>query len=257
MTRFQPIAKVLLFVSTGLFLATRLMNGTLNFYIHPRYNWLTAATAVGLIAVGVVYAYKNWTLILTGESDDHHHHDHDHDHHGHSHDVSWLGLLILAIPVVLGVLVQPQPLGANALENRDIGVSAVSSARAPEASNLASIPNAGERNIMDWTTLFRQSDDLAEFNGEEAHVVGFVYRDDRFAEDEFMVSRFTVSCCVADAMPIGLIVEWPDSAEIPDDEWVEVTGTIEMGEFDGFEYPLLIADEVVPTTTPNQPYLYQ
>ena len=77
MTQIKAIAKVVIFISMGLFLASRLWNGTLSFYIHPRFNVLTAVTAIGLILVGFVYAQQHRKTILHGEEE----HDHNHDHH--------------------------------------------------------------------------------------------------------------------------------------------------------------------------------
>jgi len=247
--------KVILLIALGIFLLSRLLNGTLSFYIHPRFNVLTLLTAVGLTALGVGYAIqqRRQSVHVHGDA-----HDQDHEHE-HDHDVSWAGLLLLALPVVLGLLVEPRPLGASALQNREINVGGGSliSSSAPEGSEMSVIANAGERNILDWLYLFQRSTNPAAFDGEEAHVIGFVYRDDRFANTQFMVSRFTVSCCVADAAPIGLIVEWPDTAVLTPDSWVEVTGTLQAGTFNGVEMPVLIADSVTPTETPSQPYLYQ
>lgn len=247
--------KVILLIALGIFLLSRLLNGTLSFYIHPRFNVLTLLTAVALIGLGIGYAIQQRRQTAHG-----HHQQADHDHeHGHSHDVAWAGLLLLALPVVLGLLVEPRPLGATALQNREINIgnAPLASANAPEGSQLSVIANAGERNIMDWLTMFQRSGEPTAFAGEEAHVIGFVYRDDRFADSQFMVSRFTVSCCVADAAPIGLIVEWPDTAVLTPDSWVEVSGTIQAGTFNGVEMPVLVADSVTPTETPSQPYLYQ
>lgn len=251
----KTIAKVVVFISLGLFLGGRLLNGTLSYYIHPRFNSLTALTAVGFILVGIVYARR---ILSAASQEDSHHHDHnDHEGHHHSHALSWWGLAILLLPVLLGVLVQPKPLGANALANRDINVDSLTSAKAPESSQLAALATSGERNILDWLYLFQRSGDLSQFNGENVHVIGFVYRDERFDSEQFMVSRFIVSCCVADAAPVGLIVQWPETAELQADEWVEVEGTLQIGKFNDLEIPLLIADSVTLTETPDHPYLYQ
>lgn len=249
----KQTVKVILLIALGIFLLSRLLNGTLSFYIHPRFNVLILLTAVGLTTLGIGYAIQQ-------RKHSAHVHDDDHEHeYEHSHDVSWAGLLLLALPVLLGLLVEPRPLGASALQNREINVggSALTSSSAPEGSDLSVIANAGERNILDWLYLFQRSSDPASFNGEEAHVVGFVYRDERFAESQFMVSRFTVSCCVADAAPIGLIVEWPETAVLTADSWVEVTGTLQVSTFNGVKMPILVADSIAPTETPSQPYLYQ
>ena len=245
----KQTVKVILLIALGLFLLSRLLNGTLSFYIHPRFNVLTLLTAVCLTALGVGFAVQQWRQAA-----------HDPEHPIHSHDVSWAGLFLLALPVVLGLLVEPRPLGASALQNREINIGndgSLVSTSAPESSELSIIANAGERNILDWLYLFQRSAEPGTFDGEEAHVIGFVYRDGRFADSQFMVSRFTVSCCVADAAPIGLIVQWADTAVLPPDSWVEVSGTLQARSFNGVEMPVLIANSVSPTETPKQPYLYQ
>ncbi len=258
----KQIVKVILLIALGIFLLSRLLNGTLSFYIHPRFNTLTALTAVGLTILAIAYALQQRQQAMHNRHHDHEHeHDHNHEHeHVHSHDVSWVGLALLAIPVVLGLLVEPQPLGAAALQNREINIGedvSLVSANAPEGSELSVIANAGARNILDWQYLFQRSNNPTDFNGEEAHVIGFVYQDERFSASQFMVSRFTVSCCVADAAPIGLIVEWPDTAVLTADSWVEVSGTIQARTFNGVQIPVLVAESVTPTETPSQPYLYQ
>lgn len=258
MTRFKLLAKIVVFISTGLFLAGRLFGGTLSYYIHPRFNGLVGGTAIVLILVGIIYAVQHRQQLLTGMNEDHHDHPHEHDSdHPHSHDLSWLGLSILMIPVILGIMIQPKPLGAPALDNRDVSAGALSSAKTPGSSKLAFTSDSGERNILEWLYLFQTSKDASDFDGQQAKVVGFVYRDDRFLDSQFLVSRFTVSCCVADAFPVGLIVQWPDTPDLLDDEWVEVTGRFEERDFAGYSIPVLIADTVSKTAVPSEPYLYQ
>jgi uncharacterized repeat protein (TIGR03943 family) len=263
--RFKLIFKIMIFISLGLFLAGRVFGGTLSYYIHPRFNGLVAATAIGLILVGIIYAVQQrWHWLGPAGNPDHdhggdnhdHHHD-DHTHHGHSHELGWIGLSILLIPVVLGVAVEPRPLGAPALSNREVTAGRLTSAQAPGGSRLSFISADGERNILDWLYLFQTSENPADFDGQQARVVGFVYRDERFLDSQFMISRFIVSCCVADAFPVGLIVAWPETVDLADDEWVEVTGRFEERDFDGFKIPVLVADSVTPTVPPPQPYLYQ
>lgn len=249
----KNLVKVILLVSLGLFLLSRYLNGSLSYYIHPRFNVLTVLTAIGLVGVAIAYGRHHFLAGQTG----HEHQGPEHHDHDHSHDLSWAGLLLLAIPVVLGIIVQPRPLGASALTNREFSVGSLSSARAPEGSYFTTIATAGERNIMDWLYAFQSARDPGDFDGEEAHVIGFVYRDDRFDAGTFMVSRFTVSCCVADAAPVGLIVRWPQTLELAGDTWVEVAGHFESGRFGDTVMPILIADSVVITDPPAQPYLYQ
>lgn len=241
----KTMVKVAIFIGLGLFLVSRLWNGTLNFYTHPRFNSLTAVTALGLVLVGLAYARQQWLL---------------HQTHGRSSnpaDLSWLAMGLLALPVLLGTAVPPRPLGATAFQNREIDIGMPSSVQAPSGSQLAIIATAGERNILDWLYLFQRSNDPATFNGEDVHLIGFVYRDSRFEADQFMVSRFTISCCAADAMPVGLIVQWPEAETLFTDQWVEVKGTLQASSFADSQIPMIIADEIVETAVPAQPYLYQ
>ncbi len=255
----QTLLKALILIATGLFLYSRVLNDSILFYINQRFVTLTVAASVGFILVAVSYYRRS-----LGQAAHEHNHDHDHEHdHDHAHapegdddhgNLTWVGWLIVAIPVVFGLLVRPQPLGASAVSNREVNVSALTSVTAPESEGRINL-QVGEKTIVDWLVDF-QHQEPAEFVGEEAHVIGFVYRDERFAEDSFMVGRFILSCCVADASPVGLIVRWPEAQEFPADQWVEVRGHFEVGTFEGVELPILVADEIILTDAPANPYLY-
>jgi putative membrane protein len=239
--------KTIILLLMGAFLFMRVVDGTVLYYINQRFVLLTWLAAGGFVLVAASY------YLIGRQSHDHTHtHDHDHSH------LTWAGLLIVALPLLLGWLVPPRPLGAAAIGNREINVGSMGSLAsvAPPQSGSVLGLSAGEKNILDWLNDFQRQSDPAVFSGQEAHLIGFVYRDGRFADDTFMVARFTVSCCVADAAPIGLIVQWPDAAGLPADQWVDVTGHFEVGTFNGQEIPILVADEITLTEPPAQPYLY-
>ena len=75
-------------------------------------------------------------------------------------------------------------------------------------------------------------------------------------QPRFMVARFTISCCVADAVAIGVIVQSDQAAKLAPDSWVHVNGKFQVQDFDKQKTPILVADSVQPTTQPDQPYLY-
>jgi uncharacterized repeat protein (TIGR03943 family) len=241
----KPSIKAVVLMILGLFLYWKIYSGTLLFYISERFAWLTLFAAIGFIIVGASYRYR----ASSNQA-------HDHDHAGHQHsNLSWGGLLLIMLPVILGLIVPPQPLGAAAMSSREFGLGAVTSANAPKNSQIISRP-AGDKNVLDWLIDFRLANNPAAFTDQEAKVVGFVYRDERFEAGSFMVSRFVLSCCAADAAPLGLVVHWPESTALATDAWVEVKGHFEPGEFDGEPMPFLIANSVTPTEMPSQPYLY-
>ena len=249
-TRLQNAVKALLLIGMGLFLLSRVVSGTLYYYINERFAVLTVIAIFGLILLGVSYRMVR---------DDHDHEDHaghDHGHDHHHHGLTWAGAALVAVPIVLGFAVPARPLGAAAMANREVNVELRGSAM-PAAVRSATAKPAGEKNILDWFHLLRASaDPVQEFAGQEAKVTGFVYRDDRFGADQFMVTRYTVSCCVADASVVGLVVRWPGAADLPLDQWVEVSGPFVADTFAGEPYPILAADALTETGIPSQPYLF-
>jgi len=249
MHRFQNPIKALLLMAMGLFFYSRITGGTLYYYINERFAAFTIIGVVGLLLLGFSY---RWDQQAATDHD----HDHEHSHgHDHNHDLTWVGALIVLIPIVLGLAVTPQPLGAAALANRDITVSMSESALPVGIRSQAKAPT--EKNIMDWWNDFRSAaGGMASFAGQEVRVSGFVYHDERYGADQFMVTRFVVSCCVADANVLGLLVQWPTAQTPANDQWVAVEGVFVANPDPHAPMPLVAARTVTSIAVPSQPYLY-
>ena len=73
-----------------------------------------------------------------------------------------------------------------------------------------------------------------------------------------MLSRFTMSCCVADAFPYRHAGQrGPDAAgDFETGIWVRVSGELTAAEFAGDYMPVLFADTIAEVDVPQQPYLY-
>jgi putative membrane protein len=237
--------KALLLILMALFFADKLVSGKLYYYIGPRFAWLAILAVALLIMLAGAY-----NLV---EKRDVAEQDHDHQGHDHSHDqASVWPLLIVAIPLVLGVVIPAQPLGASAVSTRGVSTD-VAVASGGSESRLTIVPS--ERNILDWVRVMNTISDPTALNGQEADIVGFVYRDPRFGDDQFMVGRFTITCCVADALAIGVVVQ-TDEITLPDDTWVRVKGIFHDGKLDADAIPVLVASTIERVQEPEQPYLY-
>jgi uncharacterized repeat protein (TIGR03943 family) len=249
-------------------LYSRLANGTLYFYIAQRFVGFTLIAIVGLIVVGISYHidHKNRhdghseedpdRMSYEHAQDEHMHDLHTHDRHVYSQTLSWGGALLMLSPVLLGLITPARPLGSAALANREINISAKPSGL-PTSVRTAAEKTPLEMNILDWSQRFHGVEDAArQFAGEQARVVGFVFRDERFTEDSFLVTRFVVRYCAADSSAVGLVVRWPQTAQLQADQWVEVQGRFAPASFEGKPTPVLHAENVVAVDVPNQPYLY-
>lgn len=222
----------------GLYFNYNLASGNLTNYINVRFAWLSYLAAMLFLLLAAVTAYDLINARRQGRQ------------HTHDHALSWAGLAVVAIPLVLGTFIPSRPLGANAVEG-DLasGIAAIGSTTAFTSDPLT-------WNVLDWLRAINSSDDLSGFNGQQVDVVGFVYRAETFPPTTFMVARFVISCCAADASAIGLPVVWSGAPDLPADAWVRVRGVFELGEFGGNLAPILHAETVEVIPAPEHPYLY-
>ncbi|MGO4370251.1 TIGR03943 family protein, partial [Paenibacillus sp. MCAF20] len=94
------------------------------------------------------------------------------------------------------------------------------------------------------------------FLGKEVVLSGFVYREDEMGKDRIAVSRFAMNCCSADALPYGLMIEWPKANEYASDEWVSVKGTLKTTSYMDNEIITLEATKIERIEAPATPYVY-
>ncbi|MFO7322050.1 MAG: TIGR03943 family protein [Chloroflexota bacterium] len=238
----QTLLKTLILFGLGLYFIWNIASGNVVNYINTRFVWLSYVAAVLFLLLALSGA---WNLLRSRRHEDAGAGDHDHRHG----QMSWPVLALVAVPLVLGTLVPSRPLGADAVSGN------VSLSVTGATTTDFTIPPLS-RNVLDWLRVFSKVSDYDEVAGEPADVIGFVYREPDFGEDRFMVARFTVSCCVADASAIGVPVIWSGTSELQSDDWVRVQGQFVVEEFRGERVPVLKATSVELVEQPAHPYLY-
>ncbi|MFC5449467.1 TIGR03943 family putative permease subunit [Paenibacillus aestuarii] len=105
--------------------------------------------------------------------------------------------------------------------------------------------------VLSTIDLFKE-----HFIGKKIELTGFVYREKDLRTDQFIVGRFAVSCCSADASPYGVLTEFPTANNFAKDTWVKVTGTIENGNYNGNDIFTIHATKVEKIPDPKTPYVY-
>jgi uncharacterized repeat protein (TIGR03943 family) len=159
-----------------------------------------------------------------------------------------LGVTVaMLVPVLLLTALPPATLGAYSADTR----AAVSSSRfSASTTDIAS----GELTLVDVAAAQTTPEGeraLARRAGETASFVGFVARYDGTPADEFVLTRYVVSCCVADATTASVRVVNVTPGAYEDNGWVEVTGAI---------YPIgreviVNASSIRTVPRPERPYL--
>ncbi len=252
-TPIKYVLRAAVLASLGLLFYGKIADGTLSYYINPRFAWLSLLAVMLFLALAMSALWSALDARRSAAAE--------------LTDVATLnrlarrrqlgsrlstalGVGLLLTPVMFSALAPAQPLGASAIQSRGIGRFA------PDRPGAVSVAQRQPENILDWLREFARAADPAAFSGKPADVIGFVYRDPRNRANEFWVSRFVVSCCVADAAAIGLLVQSDRAAELPLDTWVRVRGRFGVTEFAGERIPLIIAEDVQVSDAPAEPYLY-
>ncbi|GIV83826.1 MAG: permease [Candidatus Roseilinea sp.] len=257
--RVEYLLRAIVLAASGLMFYAKISDGTLAFYINQRFAWLSLVAIIIYLALAMTMVYKaglhrrfDRPLGELTEFDVIPLQAHNR-RRLNTHRASWLALGLLVLPALLGFFTPARPLGASAIQSRGMGLTAPDRVGIVTQAQRAA---TGPKNILDWLREFSRTADLSAFEGKEADVIGFVYKDPRAKQDEFWVSRFAVSCCVADATALGLLVRTPKAEMLQVDSWVRVIGKFTMGEFAGERIPVIVAERVEPTQQPAQPYLY-
>lgn len=71
--------------------------------------------------------------------------------------------------------------------------------------------------------------------------------------DEIILYRMVITCCVADGMPLGIVVKLPGKLDFQPNEWVGVEGTIQLLPFNE---KLKSIDPIVAMVPPEKIYPY-
>ena len=125
-----------------------------------------------------------------------------------------------------------------------------------DKKSLNNFNNTSESyDIGDWVLSLSYNPDLDFYVGKKVDVTGFIFAPNTIPEETFIVSRFVIRCCAADATPVGLKVKYDWKSNFKTDDWVRVTGKFELIKIDEIDELIIIPENVVSTEVPDRPYI--
>lgn len=159
-----------------------------------------------------------------------------------------LGFMVaMVVPVLLVMALPPATLGSFSADKRaGFGGGAISAS----AGDIAS----GELTLVDVAAAQTSPEGeqaLARRAGETVTFIGFVTRYPDTPPDEFLLTRYVVSCCVADSTVAQVRVVNAIPGAFADGDWVEVGGTI----FPIGREVIVNASGITGVERPERPYL--
>ncbi|TMW73692.1 TIGR03943 family putative permease subunit [Alteribacter natronophilus] len=111
-----------------------------------------------------------------------------------------------------------------------------------------------EENYLDIMTVMDVH--LDKFIGKDIEIVGFAFREPDFDDHQLVAARFSMTCCTADAGVYGTLIESNQAADIEEDTWIHVYGTIKEGEYNGYRLPVITDADLNEVEEPASPYVY-
>lgn len=244
--RWRGVVIISVMAAITLWLAA---SGQLVLYIHPRYVVFTVIMAI----VAVIAA-------VAAVASPRHHDDEGMPLPPRRSRAVGIAAAGLAGAFALGmVVIPPATLSTATAEQREINATASDDAETLAAASEADAATVATFTVREWSTVLRQTSDLAFFDGKPAtDLLGFVTADADDPESIFYVSRFAVTCCAVDAQPLGVPVYLPGWAELyPTDTWVQVSGPFESNPSRTSTKPVvLVPERVEAVDQPSEPYLF-
>jgi uncharacterized repeat protein (TIGR03943 family) len=224
-------------VAVGLAVAQLSLTGAYLNYVKPGMRvWLLIGAAL-LLAIGL----RSFLRALAERKES-----------AHGHPITRAAWLLI-LPVLAVFIVQPDPLGAFA------------ASRQPDRSRVLTgpvfdpLPEARggvvDLPVGEFTdrAIF---DKKRSLEGLKVRLTGFVGESsEEIPGASFVLNRFVISCCAADAYAAQVAVMDAQGA-FPTETWVAVTGTWRAPPTgtDGDEVPELAAERVERVSQPENPY---
>lgn len=227
----------------GLLLLHFWVSGKLYLLIHPNYMGLTIVTAILLL---ILAAYRTLSLLLRPKS--------------RQPEIQHLALfnprfgsLLLLLVALAGFTITPRAFASQTAADRGIGDSLTNTRIKPQAFRANA--RSEDKSITEWVRGLNAYPEPEAYAGQKVRVKGFVSPSPE--ANYFLISRFVITCCAADAYPIGLPVKLAPGTQRPKaDTWLEVQGEMIVESLKGERSLVIAASQLTPIPEPAKPYDY-
>jgi len=162
---------------------------------------------------------------------------------------------ILLTAALLGFLITPQLFSSQTAIQRGVFESTTMTRSRPQAFNYAVDPQ--KRSIIDWVRTLNVYPEPDAYTGQKAKVQGFVVHSPDQPDNYLIISRFVITCCAADAYPVGLPVKLNGSrSAYKPDSWLEIQGEMITETLNNKRQLVIQAQEIQSIQPPQNPFAY-
>ena len=225
--------------------------GKLLLLLHPDYAWLSNVAAIVLIFLASSQAVRIIKSSRRPSADS-------------GADLSHVTLLppsissaLLLAVAVFGLIYTPRAFASETATARGISDSLTLTRSQPQRFVRAADPT--ERSVIDWIRLVNVYPEPDAYTGESVDVKGFVMHPKEWPDNYMMVARFVLTCCAADAYPVGLPVklsEGKSRSDYPVDSWLEIAGEMATETLENRRQLAIVPSVLTAIEEPSNPYEY-
>jgi uncharacterized repeat protein (TIGR03943 family) len=226
-------------------------SGQLRLLIHPNYDWLVIVTGFALVVASGVRGYHLWRQ-LPSASD-----NLASLQHLNLLPSAWSRSLLIASAVV-GLIISPQAFASQTAIHRGVVENMTMMTQVKPQAFRGASPSQ-DRSLIEWIRTLQVYPEPDAYTGQKAKLQGFVVYPPNLPEQYFLLTRFVITCCAADAYPVSLPVKFPQDSRrqaFKVDQWLEVTGVMITDTLEGKRRLVVQADTLQPISQPKNPYDY-
>lgn len=175
--------------------------------------------------------------------------------------------LLFIMPFAFGMCINVSNISSNISKNKNVALTqnAADSSKKSDDKNhddflSMDVINVTENNY--YKVMDAISTNMNAYKGKKISVKGFVYRTPNIKHDEFVAARMLIVCCTADAQIIGFLCKNQSARNFKDNEWVAITGTIDIDEISDqsgknkTKCPVIINSKIEKIEKPINQYIY-
>lgn len=241
-----PWLDVVAITAWGVLLLKYWITGKLSLLIHPNYFWLAIASGISLL---ILAFFKAQELLGRRRRD-----IIPNEQHISLFPPGWGSALVLTA-AILGLVFTPRVFASDNVLQRDVGDLLGTSRIKPQEFRGSTSPE--KRSLVDWVRELNVYPEPDRYSGQKAKVQGFVIHLPALAKNYLFLGKFVLTCCAADAYPVGLPVKLTaNSEQYPADTWLEIEGQMTTETLTGKRQLIIAATSIKKIPQPKDPYSY-
>ena len=171
--------------------------------------------------------------------------------------------MLLVIPIIMIIIAGDGKLGLEFSKKRGSNLSTLNSINnynynyeEEDANNESDkVYEINDKNYV--RTINYLNSNMDKVIGSRIKISGFTIKDASYITDGyFVIGKYIITCCVADAGIIGILVKQDDLKTVNDSSWYEIEGTITSIEDKFGQRAIAITSDKITSVDNEEMYVY-